>query len=125
MCGGTPQTATYKIIDGKSAKVVERKIKVKDLNTLSKWAKGAVARRRLRKLIVTARIASKLKIGFSDSFDLDLKYPEYHNEKLVDSEEMLFTQKEIFLQLDYERGGKDLAWNNFFVEIGKNKKYQG
>jgi hypothetical protein len=54
-----------------------------------------------------------------------LKYPTYEGEILVNTDEPLLTDKELFLQLDYERGGKGLAWNNFFLDIGKNKKYQG
>jgi len=27
--------------------------------------------------------------------------------------------------LDYERGSKNLVWNNFMVEIDKKKQYQG
>ena len=41
----------------------------------------------------------------------------------MDSDRQLFTDKELFIQLDYESGGKGLVWNNFFLEIGKNKKY--
>ena len=51
-------------------------------------------------------------------------YPMYdENNHLVPSSERLMTEKELFIQLDYERGSKNLVWNNFFVEIGKNKKY--
>lgn len=62
-------------------------------------------------------------ISYSFSFLIDLKYPEYKEGKLTHSDKTLFTDKEMFLMLDYETGGKGLAWNNFFVEIGKNKKY--
>ena len=41
------------------------------------------------------------------------------------TEETLFTDKELFLMLDYERGSKNLVWNNFMVEIDKKKQYQG
>lgn len=31
----------------------------------------------------------------------------------------------MFIMLDYQSGGKGLCWNNFYLDIGKNKKYQG
>lgn len=33
--------------------------------------------------------------------------------------------KELFLQLDWERGSKGLVWNNFYVQIGADKYWQG
>lgn len=54
-----------------------------------------------------------------------LKYPQYEGDQLVSSDKPLLNEKELFLQLSWEADGKDLYWNNFFVDIGKNKKYQG
>ena len=54
-----------------------------------------------------------------------MKYPVYKGRELVASDEALMSDKELFIQLDYDRGGKNLCWNNFFVEIGKNKEYRG
>jgi hypothetical protein len=54
-----------------------------------------------------------------------LKYPEWKENKLVASDQTLLSDKELFLQLDYNYGGKDLYWNNFFVSIGRNKHYLG
>jgi len=79
------------------------------LNSINKWARGAIARRQFRKLVLTMQIAG-------------LKYPEYQGEKLEKSDKPLLTEKELFLQLSWEADGKDLYWNNFFVDIGKNKK---
>lgn len=59
MCGSTPQTAHYQAKDEKTGKLVERKIKMKDVEMLKKWTKGAIARRRMTKLIQTATIAGK------------------------------------------------------------------
>jgi hypothetical protein len=44
--------------------MVDMKIKIKDVNAINKWAKGAVARRKLTKLVLTKTIQN-------------LKYPEY------------------------------------------------
>jgi len=52
---------------------------------------------------------------------LDLKYPCYNGHEVGHTEETLFTDKELFLMLDYERGSKNLVWNNFFIEIDKKK----
>lgn len=41
-----------------------RKIKQKDLDILSKWARGAIARRKFVKLVETTRIKSKFKFMF-------------------------------------------------------------
>jgi len=67
MCGGTPQSAIYSVKDEKTGALVEKKIKIKDINIISKWAKGAVARRKLTKLILTNMIASKFMTQFNYS----------------------------------------------------------
>jgi hypothetical protein len=54
---------------------------------------------------------------------IDLKYPEYQKDRLTSSDETLFSQKEVTDMLDYKKGSKNLVWNNFFKEIGKNKHY--
>ena len=55
MCGSKPQTATY------THNMQARSIPVKDVNTISKWTRGALARRRFRKLVLTKEIAGKYK----------------------------------------------------------------
>ena len=55
----------------------------------------------------------------------DLRYPVYVEHELKNSEETLFTDKELFIMMDHNRGGKGLAWNNFQIPIGKDKYYQG
>ena len=77
---------------------------------IKKFTKGALARRRLQKIIYTKRIQN-------------LRYPTYKNEELEDTEETLFTDKEIFLMMDYDRGSKNLVWNNNFIIIDKKKLY--
>jgi len=54
-----------------------------------------------------------------------LPYPVYEGNDIQYSEETLFTDKEMFIMVDYNRGGKELAWNNFQIPIGKDKFYQG
>lgn len=44
---------------------------------------------------------------------------------MVQSEESLFTFKEVSDLMDFKKGAKNLYWNNNFKQIGKNKKYQG
>jgi len=55
----------------------------------------------------------------------DLKYPTYNESDLVASNKPLFEPKEMASMLDATKGGKGLFWNNFFVDIGKGKTYQG
>ncbi len=43
---------------------------------------------------------------------LDLKYFEFKDNKLIETEQALFTEKEIFFMLDSKKDGKDLWWNN-------------
>lgn len=54
MCGSGPQTVVY------THNMVQRKIKTKHLDIINKWAKGALARRRLTKLVLTKSIGGKL-----------------------------------------------------------------
>jgi len=56
---------------------------------------------------------------------LALPYPEYEGQEVKNTEETLFTDKELFIMIDYHHGGKELAWNNFVIPIGKEKYYQG
>lgn len=50
MCGSAPQTVTYK------HNMQDRKMEVAKLNLIKKWTKGALARRRLLKIILTKRL---------------------------------------------------------------------
>jgi len=85
-------------------------VPVKTVEAISKWTKGALARRRFKKIIITKNIQ-------------ELKFPEYVGNELRSSNENLFSDKEIFLLLDYERGSKNKVWNNFFNLIGEDKYY--
>lgn len=67
MCGSAPQTATYSTKE-QGGKLVERKIKVKDLNTINKWAKGAIARRKFKKLVLTSQIAGRFALLYIHFF---------------------------------------------------------
>jgi len=90
-----------------------RRISQQNINTLNKWAQGAIVRRKFTKIIVTNQIAN-------------LKYPDcYMDEKLKMSNERLFTDEEVQDMLDPQRGGKGLFWNNLYLDIGNNKSYQG
>ena len=53
MCGQKPATVKY-TKDGKT-----QVIPVKQVDTISKWAKGALARRRFKKLVLTKTIQGK------------------------------------------------------------------
>lgn len=106
MCGSGPQTVTYKF------KTQDRKIAVTDLATLLKWTKGALTRRRVIKAITIKEIQQ-------------LKYPTYEEQELVETELPLFSDSELMEMLDYEKGSKNLIWNNTFVAIGEGKEYQG
>ena len=53
MCGSKPQTATY--THNKETRTVPKK----DVDTITKWTSGALARRRFKKLILTKQIAGK------------------------------------------------------------------
>ena len=52
-CGGTPSSYEYKY--NQKSKIIPKK----DVDTITKWTKGALARRRFRKLVITNGIASK------------------------------------------------------------------
>ena len=134
MCGQRPARVTY-AYNGKM-----QTIPMKDVNSISKWTKGALARRRFKKLILTKKIQGKHEIPmnflwnhwplitqYSHTFIfwIALPYPEYDGNEIKNSEETLFTDKELFIMLDWNRGGKELAWNNFEIPIGKDKFYQG
>ena len=56
MCGSGPQTVVY------THNLKERKIKTKDLDILNKWTKGAMARRKFMKLVLTKTLQSKFLI---------------------------------------------------------------
>jgi hypothetical protein len=58
------------------------------MDTIKKWAAGALARRRFKKLVLTKRVAG-------------LKYPEYRGKDLVPTDECLFTDKELFRMTDF------------------------
>jgi len=95
--------------DQASGKMIERKIPMKDVDVINKWAKGAQARRNVKKMIASHAIAT-------------LKYPSYDGEQLVDTQEALMTDKEADDLIDPKHG---MFWNNNKVDIGKGKKYQG
>ena len=90
--------------------MVDRKIEVSKLTLINKWTKGALARRRLQKIIITKRIQN-------------LKYPTYENQELKFTDETLFTDKELYLMMDYNRGSRNLVWNNHYIILDKKKLY--
>ena len=53
MCGSKPQTTTY------THNAMDRKILVKNVDTINKWALGACARRRVRKMVALLEFQSK------------------------------------------------------------------
>jgi hypothetical protein len=55
---------------------------------------------------------------------LDLKYFELKDNKLIETDQVLFTEKEIFFMLDSKKDGKDLWWNNVW-RILDDRKYRG
>ena len=63
-----------------------------------------------RKNRVYKGIASKLQ--FFLIIILDLKYFDLKDNKLILTDQTLFTEKEIFFMLDSKKDGKDLWWNN-------------
>ena len=85
---------------------------MKQVNILNKWAAGAIARRRFKRIILTKTIA-------------ELKYPKYVDKTVSWTDDKLLSDQELFIILDFKKGSKTLVWNNFFKDIGKNKQYQG
>ena len=107
MCGSKPQSAIYTV------NMQERKVPMNQINVLNKWAAGAIARRKFKRIILTKTIAN-------------LKYPKYEEKSITWTEDKLLTDQELFIILDFKKdGSKKLVWNNFFKDIGKNKQYQG
>ena len=78
MCGSAPASVNYQ------HNQQERTIPLQNLQVLEKWGKGAIARRRLRKIIASKQLAG-------------LKYPEWKENKLVASDQTLMSDKELFL----------------------------
>ena len=60
MCGSKPASVTWEL-DGK-----RRTIPKKNAETLAKWTSGALARRQLKKLVLTKSIQGKLSIINND-----------------------------------------------------------
>ena len=81
------------------------------MDTIKKWAAGALARRRFKKLVLTKRLAGKYTKDMIPYFDdmilisltiyVGLKYPEYRGKDLVPTDECLFTDKELFRMTDF------------------------
>lgn len=55
---------------------------------------------------------------------LDLKYFELKDNKLIETDQTLFSEKEIFIMLDPKKDGKDLWWNNLWRTLS-DRKYRG
>ena len=53
MCGSKPQTVVY------THNMKERKVNMKTINVLNKWAAGAIARRKFKRIISTKMIGGK------------------------------------------------------------------
>lgn len=88
-------------------------ISQKNLETCTRWAKGACVRRNLKK---TSQIA-KLKA---------IKKPSYENGVLtVDATKPLFAQKDIEYLVSFNGKGKDYYWNTRWVDIGDGRLYLG
>jgi hypothetical protein len=102
MCGSKPQSAIY------TYNMQERKVPMMNVNVLNKWAAGAIARRKFKRIIITKMIA-------------ELKYPKYEEKTITWTADKLLTDQELFIIMDFKRGSKTLVWNNFFKDIGKNK----
>ena len=60
----------------------DRKIKIKDAETIKRWTQGAIARRRFKKMMQSLTIARQKK-------------PIYLKGKLVATEETLFTDDDL------------------------------
>ena len=106
MCGSKPQSVQY------TYNMQQHKVPMDKVNVLNKWAAGAIARRKFKRVILTKMIAN-------------LKYPEYKDKQMAWTKECLLSEQELFIIMDFKRGSKTLVWNNFFKDIGKNKQYQG
>jgi hypothetical protein len=87
MCGSKPQSAIY------THNMQERKVPMKQVNILNKWAAGAIARRKFKRIVLTKMIA-------------ELKYPQYKDKTITWSDEKLLTDQELFIIMDFKRGSK-------------------
>jgi hypothetical protein len=88
--------------------VIDRKIPQKDLDNITRFARGAIARRLVTKL-------QAIKIFES------LMYPCYKDKAMADSEDRLFDTSELECILST----KGFTWKKEWTDIGTNKKWQG
>lgn len=85
------------------------KLSEKELGHLKKWGKGAVARRRFKKLVQQKAIAGKRK-------------PTYKGEKLVGMKQFLMEDDDLQYQISTNAEGRGLWWNTQWVELKDKDK---
>jgi len=90
----------------------ERKILNKDIKTIEKWTKGALARRRFKKMVIVSQFTK-------------LRKPVYDDGKREYLQEVLFNDDDIAYQIDWKAGGKGLSFNTKTVDLPKGKTYVG
>ena len=105
-CGGNNQTLRYR------HQMQDRVLPAKQVKSLQKWAHGAVARRRVRKLVQVLSIASQKK-------------PIYLEGHLVPTSEVLLTEEQVAHYFKHIAPKNRLCWNTREIDIGKGRKYVG
>lgn len=90
----------------------DRTITAKELKILERWGRGALARRKVKKMVQTMRIAN-------------LKKPIYREGKLVFTDKKLLSNDDLAFQLSSNGGARNLYWNTQLIDIGKGRKYEG
>jgi hypothetical protein len=102
----TSKQAGAKIVSAPAPKAT------KEVKSLHKWAKGAVARRRFKKFVQVKSIA-------------DSKKPVYSDGKLSKTKEVLLKDEELANCLSAKTGGKGLYWNTRSLDIKNGRTYTG
>jgi len=105
-CGASNKKVEY------TYKMQKHTIKKKDLEVVTKWTHGCIARRRLKKMLQLAEIQN-------------MKKPIYKDGELVKVEELLMDEDDIAYQLSQQGDGKGLYWDTFFKKIGDGRQYRG
>lgn len=82
------------------------KIDAKKLAIVKRWARGAIIRRNMKKLVQCKQIQNQKKLTIKDG-------------KIVRTDEPMMSDTELKDCMDSKKGGKGLYWNTHEVDMGK------
>lgn len=104
-CCGTSNALTYK------HNMTSHTVTKAQMVIIKKWAGGALARRRFKKMVQA-------------NYYTSLKKPSFQDGKL-EMMQQFFTEDDIAYQMSYEGDGKGLYWDTKLKDIKKERLYFG